>query len=251
MNEDPMLERNVASTFAAAAPSRAPAGLLDPIVTSVGRTRQRPRWLAVLKEPPMRHASRVVVGSPTARVAALVAATLLLGLLATGAFVAGAQSPSPAPAELEAAAPPSFFTGNAPFSGACQIASPTTEYVDGVTKKRGESWVCLTWTTDDPRFSGVSKNIYNTDAYIPASGPVGYLIAGFERIENDAGAWEGTWTELRIDTFDEIAGWFIGEGAYDGLVAYVIITDIQGSASVYGVIKPDDGFGAPTAFVDE
>jgi hypothetical protein len=256
MNDDHDLGQMVASSFAVAAPSRAPAGLLDPIVMSVGRTRQRPRWLAILKEPPMRHASRIVVGSPTARVAAIAAATLLLGLLATGAFVAGAQSPSPAPPELEAAEPPSFFTGTAPTSGACPIANPTFETVDGVMKKRGESWGCLTWTTEDPRFSGVSKNIWNSDEYITpadaANGRLGHIIAGRERIENDAGAWEGTWTELGVGSeFDQSAGWFVGEGAYDGLVAYVVITDPAGNGNVWGVIKPDDGFEAPGAFVDE
>ena len=45
-----------------------------------------------------------------------------------------------------------------------------------------------------------------------------------------------------------MAGWFIGEGAYDGLVAYVVITEPEVNGKVWGVIRPDDGFGAPKAF---
>jgi parallel beta-helix repeat protein len=52
--------------------------------------RRRPRWLAYLKEPPMRVSSVVAAGSPTARLTALAAATMILATLASGAVVAGA-----------------------------------------------------------------------------------------------------------------------------------------------------------------
>jgi hypothetical protein len=53
--------------------------------------RQRPRWLALIKEPPMRISSHLAVGSPTTRVAAIVIATLLLGLALAGAGIAGSR----------------------------------------------------------------------------------------------------------------------------------------------------------------
>ncbi len=39
----------------------------------------------------------------------------------------------------------------------------------------------------------------------------------------------------------------MGEGAYDGLTAYVVISD----GKVWGVIQPDAGFGAPAGFAEE
>ena len=149
----------------------------------------------------MRINSTVGVGSPIARIAVILATTLLMAALGVGALVAGAQSPSPAPADTP---PMSFFTGSAPWSEDCPIATPTIETVDGVAKERGESWGCLTWTTDDPRFSGVSEGIWNSDevsgSAAEASGRPGEIVAGRERIENEAGAWVGT----SIDAFGRI-----------------------------------------------
>ena len=80
------------------APSRAPERLRRDVFTAIDRVQPRPRWLALIKEPPMRLSSRVAVGSPTVRLAYLMVLTLLVGLLAVGGVVAGASLvPSPAP----------------------------------------------------------------------------------------------------------------------------------------------------------
>ena len=60
----------------------------------------RPRWLALIKEPPMRIHARIAVGSPTVRLAAIVAASVILALAATGLVVGAASlmpSPNPSP----------------------------------------------------------------------------------------------------------------------------------------------------------
>jgi parallel beta-helix repeat protein len=90
MNDDRILEGRVASAYAEMAPAREPARLLDDVLLTTRRARQRPRWLALIKEPPMRISSRVAVGSPAARLASILLATLLLAVLATGAALAGA-----------------------------------------------------------------------------------------------------------------------------------------------------------------
>jgi hypothetical protein len=251
MSVDRSFERFVADHVSGAAGQhRLPDDFYDDIQTVASRTRQRPEWLALIKEPPMRINSTVGVGSPVARIAVLLATTLLMAVLGVGALVVGAQSPSPVPDDTP---PMSFFTGSAPWSADCPRATPTVETVDGIVKKRGESWGCLTWTTDDPRFSGVSEAIWNSDevtgSAAVASGRPGSITAGRERIENEAGAWEGTSIMLSVGSeFEgEAAGWYVGEGAYDGLVAYVVITD-PASGTVWGVIMPDDGFAAPAAF---
>src|SRR5688572_23346501 len=91
MIDDPVLERDLAALFAETAPSRPPEHLLSDIVSTASRRRHRPRWLALIKEPPMRISSRVAVGSPTARLTAVLAATIVLAGLGAGAVFAGAS----------------------------------------------------------------------------------------------------------------------------------------------------------------
>jgi hypothetical protein len=86
---DTRFERSVADLLVDLAPSRPPVDLIPETERAVDAARRWPRWLATLKEPPMRLTSGIAVGSPTARAAALVVATLLLVILATGAVVAG------------------------------------------------------------------------------------------------------------------------------------------------------------------
>ena len=96
MNTDSDLQRQVTSVFADAAPSGYPDELLARVLTTTSRARPRPGWLANIKEPPMRYPARVAVGSPTFRLASILALTLALILAAAGAVVAGASLlPSP------------------------------------------------------------------------------------------------------------------------------------------------------------
>ena len=91
------LDRMVAALLTETAARREPAGLLDSVLSTTGRSRPRPRWLAFIKEPPMRTNSRLAVGSPTFRLASIMALTLALILAAAAAVVAGASMlPSPA-----------------------------------------------------------------------------------------------------------------------------------------------------------
>ena len=78
MNDDRFLEREIASAYEETAPSREPDGLLDDVLLTTSHARQRPSWLASIKEPPMRISHSVAVGSPTARVVAIMVATLLM-----------------------------------------------------------------------------------------------------------------------------------------------------------------------------
>ncbi|MFV2063500.1 MAG: right-handed parallel beta-helix repeat-containing protein [Chloroflexota bacterium] len=91
MNDDRNLERTIASTYEETAPPREPRGLLDDILLTTRQTRQRPSWLALIKEPPMRISSSIAVGSPTVRVAAIMVATLLIALVVVGAGIAGSR----------------------------------------------------------------------------------------------------------------------------------------------------------------
>jgi len=259
MNEERQLERDVTSSFAATAPPRAPHGLLDPIVTSVGRTRQHPRWLANLKEPPMRHASRVVVGSPTARVAAIGAATLFMAVLATGAIVAGAQSPAPAPPEEAAPQPPTEFTGTACWYG--PEVAPDRAGTE-TTLEVGDEGVVLTrlrrgaWqnhndvSMSDPRLQGIGYQTYESDAYAMPGSATGPIIdVQTLSIVNEDGAWVSTRYRATVDGSDTAipaVDVFIGQGAYEGLIA---IMETAGPCSGPGVIL--DGAPVPEPYIPE
>jgi Tol biopolymer transport system component len=91
MSAERFLEDEVRALFDATAPSGPPEHLLANVHTAARQRGRHPRWLALVKEPPMRISSRVAVGSPTVRVAALLAATLLIAILGIGAVVAGAS----------------------------------------------------------------------------------------------------------------------------------------------------------------
>jgi parallel beta-helix repeat protein len=91
MNQRDGFDDLLLDVLAEDAPHAVPDRLVPETLRSLRDVRRRPRWLAYLKEPPMRVSSVVAAGSPTARLAALAAATVLLIVLATGAVVAGAS----------------------------------------------------------------------------------------------------------------------------------------------------------------
>jgi nitrous oxidase accessory protein NosD len=90
MNDKTSFERYVIEAFDREGPGRpVPDAIHDELITRAGRQRQWPTWLASVKEPPMRLSNANAVGSPTIRVAAIMAATLLLILALAVAGVAG------------------------------------------------------------------------------------------------------------------------------------------------------------------
>lgn len=91
---EPILERLLAET----PPLPATEQLRADLASVLSRERQRPPWLTSLKEPPMRYRSHVVVGSPTLRLAAILASVLALCVAVTGTVIAGSSLiPSPNP----------------------------------------------------------------------------------------------------------------------------------------------------------
>jgi hypothetical protein len=187
----------------------------DGLLTRAGGTRQRPRWLAILKEPPMRHASRVAVGSPTARVAALAAVTILVTVLGAGALVAGAQSPSPAPRSI---APEPLDPMGA-------------SYWTGV-------WTGPTIEASDPRISGEWVQVNSRATYPDRTGPGGSFSvrSGSVRIENADGAWAGTLTGFSKGDSELEWNLLEGQGAYEGLTAVFLWT--WPGRTLEGVIVP-------------
>jgi hypothetical protein len=226
--EDALLERILVDGLAGSAPSRAPDQLRQEIEHALSHERPRPRWLATLKEPPMRHASRVVVGSPTARVVALAAATLLMALLATGALVAGQ---SPAPDEGAAPQPPVEFTGVwclgpavAPDRAGTMTSVAVGDEGIPLTRNRRGAWRNAV-VMSDPRLQGDAYQTHETDTYsmpVGATSPYG-LIWSTHSIVNEDGAWVNADLGVRFGDGRESGGdqpmIFVGRGAYEGLIA--------------------------------
>ena len=90
MTDEQTFERCVAESVRSIGPVSASDGAHELTLSRVRRSRQDPRWLALIKEPPMRSNSQPVVGSPTVRVMAILAATVVLALTLAAAG-AGAQ----------------------------------------------------------------------------------------------------------------------------------------------------------------
>jgi hypothetical protein len=80
MNQQSDFERLVADQLASAGVGLPPGSAIEDTISRAGGSRRLPEWLALIKESPMRTNSHLAVGSPTVRVAAVFAATLLLAL---------------------------------------------------------------------------------------------------------------------------------------------------------------------------
>ena len=91
MNNDERLERLLIAVLDEGVPSRPPDRLIPETLRAVSRVHRWPRWLALIKEPPMRYSSRVAVGSPTFRLITIAAATLLLLAATLAAVGVGAR----------------------------------------------------------------------------------------------------------------------------------------------------------------
>ena len=90
MNEQTEFERLVADQLASVGTGTPPESAITETIARARGTRRLPGWLALIKEPPMRTNSHLAVGSPTVRIMAIMAVTMLLAL-ALAAAGAGAQ----------------------------------------------------------------------------------------------------------------------------------------------------------------
>jgi outer membrane protein assembly factor BamB len=159
MSAERTLEREVTTVLFEAAPSREPDRLFDSIITETGRMRQRPRWLAILKEPPMRISTRVAVGSPTLRLVAFLG-ILLLALATTGAAVVGASLLS---------GPDLPPLGDVPFYRADQLRS-SIEVGPGPASQPELAW-------EHVLDNGSNTDPILVDGRLIVADRVGYLIA--------------------------------------------------------------------------
>ncbi len=236
---EPLLERLLAETPT----SRAPDQLRADIASATSRRRQRPPWLTSLKEPPMRYRSQLVVGSPTLRIALVVAVTAVLTLALAGAVIAGASLlPSPVPVPPVA---PTWVTGQIEPAPDCSNPPPV---VDGdVTHHWNDECKPRTWTSSDPRLTGEAVARWNADAYRTDAGTITVEMEA-EYLQNDGGGWACSNTNLykglgNGGTLLTTGATYVcvGEGGYAGLSAILVHKDAGGNAQdVVGLIVSGD-----------
>ena len=177
--------------------------------------------------------------------------TIVMGLLAGSALGVTAQDQEPSAA--------SFFTGDAGEGYRAERyvgwdeSSETRD--DGVVIGAGSSSVL--WQTNDPRIDGWATYVgtevdYREGALSDSpTGLDGVVRAYLTRVVNDAGAWEGTLVSFQMDdvALDMTTGWLVGEGAYEGLMAYVAIDFTTADCCVInGNITPEGRPPVPETF---
>ena len=164
-------------------------------------------------------------------------AAIVLGLLAGSAVGVAAQDATDPMA-------PSFFTGDGGLDASYAVETSETR-PDGVVV---ETFVLSArWATNDPRIDGLMTNSGTSLDYREGAlsdsptGLTGAISSSLVRVLNDDGAWEGT---LDFLTMQEVgtsqgSGWLVGEGAYEGLMAYVVIDYNSPCCQMSGHITPE------------
>jgi len=178
---------------------------------------------------------------------------IAIGLLAGSSAGVAAQDDS---VVADDAMAPSFFTGTF-GNGWRDLGVLTTETrPDGVVETVHSS--SGQWFTNDSRINGLATNVTNELEYPEGAlgdspiGEVGIIRSRLTRVENDAGAWVGTLHNIQLDdpAWEISAGWLVGEGDYEGLMAYVV-HEYENGRKVGGYITPDGAPPVPEAFPDE
>ena len=164
----------------------------------------------------------------------LIAATVVALALGLGAPAVG-QSEEPLDPKG-----PSFldgtWTGTEFEPGADTSGSGYTDFA-GVLE-RG------TLAADDSRIAGTLTKVMNLRLFADRAGRGDVGVAnGSVRIDNDQGAWVGTYTGLYGESDQEETYSMVGEGAYEGLSAVLRWSGEDGS--IEGVIVPGE-LPAPT-----
>jgi hypothetical protein len=188
----------------------------------------------------------------------------LAGLVLVGAAVAACGTsaantpstasvtspPTPAPSAAPASAPsettqpvapspstdgvgPEYVTGTGTFQ---VVDSGTSTQVGDVTQLRGVTATSV-GTMNDPRVNGASTLRFSMDSHELVGVEWGTL-----RIENAAGAWEGTisgaaWSDGNAS---DLSGWLVGSGDYAGFTYYVHSRSTTFNTVTEGIIFPGE-----------
>jgi hypothetical protein len=175
----------------------------------------------------------------------LVAATVLM---LPGVSPAAGQSE--APVESQAPIDPmaaSFWTATYSHAGGGPGAGTTGPIYFEELGVTGSGEVAA----DDPRISGTIREIWNAREFTRPGGFPVTVANGAARIDNDQGAWVGTFTTYGARP-EGGGGWYVleGEGAYEGLTALFHwpfgVDSFQGAIVPGELPSPADPIAPPT-----
>ena len=161
---------------------------------------------------------------------------LALGLLAGSAVAVAAQDEGATEAST-----PVYLTAT--------VGQPA-EFVQGTYSDdamQGEQWLDIPVDASDPRLTGLLDIVRNGVSEGSPDDGLAMLESRAWHLENDGGAWVGTGTSVDLIGSDgplwlQEAVLLVGEGGYDGLVAYVTVdylADEPLQAVIVGVEAPE------------
>jgi len=170
---------------------------------------------------------------------------LTLALMSVTAVGVGAQTET----EDGEPAATTYVTGT--LGAPAQITSGRTSVTDGVTQRRGWLFADVPIETSDPRLNGLITTSANGDERrVTGTTEAVDLQSSKYRIANDDGSWLGQGTafihlEGGTPTADLDTLLLTGEGAYEGLSAYLLFDFSESPTAVEGVVFAGEMTPAP------
>jgi hypothetical protein len=127
-----------------------------------------------------------------------------------------------------------------------QIQSPTCEVIGGMTRCLGQAWKPTIIEVSDPRLDGEMTDTGNMHQW-----PLKPMLAmETYRITNEDGAWQGSFPsvyESGTTTAGAQSVVLVGEGAYEGLYAWMDVTDWSAVKGVIFSYPPPEAPAPPSA----
>jgi hypothetical protein len=150
-------------------------------------------------------------------------------------------SPSPSPTTApRTSGPASFIAGREH----CGVATGSiTHDADGIASHQRSGSVTCYDEANDPRVSGRLTGTFEADGWGAGDPPPLFVEWGVVRLENDGGAWEGTYRGFfTAERGDDLVLWFTGTGSYAGLAYCQMARPAPGTVTsgyeFYGFIYP-------------
>ena len=155
------------------------------------------------------------------------------GLLVAASPALAQDTPSGAPVVVSGRITPLLNVD----PGTVELIDPIVEdgrHVAGVECVRDQVWTHEA-ALSDPRLSGTMTTVWNWDDFDAVADSA--VAWGAITIENELGSWSGTFTGVEYPTgLMDTHGWLVGEGAYDGLSAFLCL-----QCPSHGPALPFDG----------
>jgi hypothetical protein len=153
-----------------------------------------------------------------------------------------------------AAQPPVAFSGHIVCGSTVRTGVNESPADGGPVRVRTRGWAWQpTATMSDPRLEGDYYVSYDSDDY--ESPTVTSVGSGTWRIENEEGAWLGSFTNIKYpDSTTIVSTALVGEGAYEGLTAVWESTNhrpLECAWDVRGLILEGDVPAAPEPYTGQ